>query len=245
MDLAFLFLMILLAWAVWAGISNLISGDFALTLFMAWLIALASAGWLSRDQLRVLRIPAGLLVFLIMAAVLLPLSLWSSSKLAVGAEAAVAAVSAWYLGERWSKALAPRVAAGVPWYLDQSINLVEDLFRWIGACVVAWVLVGLLPLLFVLVMPLQWVPWVAMGWGLGLLVWYCYKFRPSRVRFLKIPLGLWVFAVAALVLQLFEKQIMGSMEEGSIGLIAYAAYAPGACALFVEIIVRGTRKAAS
>jgi hypothetical protein len=245
MDLAFLFLMILLAWAVWAGISNLISGDFALTLFMGWFIALASAGWLSRDQLRVLRIPAGLLVFLSMAAVLLPLSLWSGSKLAVGAEAAVAAVSAWYLGERWSKALAPRVAAGVSWYLDQSINLIEDLFRWIGACVVAWVLVGLLPLLFVLVMPLQWVPWIAMTWAFALLAWYLYKVRRSRVRIFMVPLGLWIFVATALVLQVFQKQIMGPMEEGSIGLIAYAAYALGACALFVEIIVIGTRKPAS
>lgn len=242
MDVAFLFLLILLAWGIWAGISNLISGEFALTLFIGWLIAIAAAGWSSREQLLVLRTPAGLLVFLSVAFILAPLSWWSASKLAVGAEAAVAAVGAWYIGERWSRRLAPRVAAGAPWYLDQSINLVEDTFRWIGACVVAWFAVGVLPLLFVFVMPPQWVPWLAMAWAFALLAWYLYNVRKSRVRFLKIPLGLWVFAVAAIVLQVFQKQIMGPMEEGSIGQIAYAAYAPAACALLAEIIVIGTRK---
>lgn len=240
-DLAFLFLMIVLALGIWTGISNLISGDFALTFFIGWLIAAAGAGWLSRHQVRVLRIPAGLLVFLGLAALLLPLSLWSASKLAVGAEAAVAVVGAWYVGERGSRQLAPRVSSGVPWYLNQSINGLEDLFRWIGACVVAWFAVGVLPLLFVFVMLLPWVPWAAMAWAFVLLAWYLYKMRGSRLRILKVPLGLWVFAAVAVVLQLFQKEIMGPMEQGSIGLIAYAAYAPVAGALFVEIVLIGTR----
>jgi hypothetical protein len=242
MDLAFLFLMILLAWGVWTGLSTLISGDFALTLFMGWLIALAGAGWFSRDQVLVLRTPVGLLVFLGLALLLAPLSAWSGSKLAVGAEAAVAAVGAWYAGERGSRRLAPLVSAGASWYLDQSINGVEDLFRWLGACVVAWFAVGVLPLLLVFIMPLQWVPWVAMVWAFALLTWYLYKVRPSRVRILKIPLGLWVFVVAALVLQMFQKQIAGPMEEGSIGAIAYAAYAPVAGALFAEVVASGTKR---
>jgi hypothetical protein len=241
MDLAFLLLIILLGLGVWTGISNLISGDFTLTFFIGWLIAIAGAGWFSRDQLRVLRIPAGLLVFLGLATALLPLSLWSGSKLAVGAEAAVAAVGAWYVGERWSRRLEPQVSSGAPWYLDQSINGLEDLFRWIGACVVAWFAVGVLPLLSVFVMPPQWVPWAAMAWAFALLVWYLYKLRGNRVRILKVPLGLWVFVAAALVLQVFQKQVVGPMEEGSIGQIAYAAYAPAACALFVEVIIIGTR----
>jgi hypothetical protein len=46
--------------------------------------------------------------------------------------------------------------------------------------------------------------------------------------------------VVAVVLQLFEKQIAGPMEPGSIGVIAYAAYAPVVAGLFVEIAVLGT-----
>ncbi len=242
MDLVFLFVLILLGIGAWQWLSTIVSGDFMLAWFMVWLMATAAAWWWTREQPLVLRIPAGFLSFLVLAVLFAPLSWWSGSKIAVAAEAVVLAVGAKYLGRLWSARLEARIEAGAPWYLDQSANIVNDLFLWAGVSIVAWFAVGVLPLLLVFVFPVEWIPWGAMVWGFAATAWYLFKFRKSRVRLLKLPIGLWVFAVTALVLKLFQQQIAGPMEAGSIELIAYAAYWPVVCALFVEIAQIGTRK---
>ena len=172
---------------------------------------------------------------------LAPLSWWSQAKIAVAAEAAVLAVGAKYLGRLWSARLKARIAAGAPWYLDQSINIVNDLFLWPAVSIVAWFLVGVLPLMLVFVLPAEWIPWAAMVWGFAATAWYLFKFRKSRLRFLKMPIGLWVFVVTAVVLKLFQQQIVGRLEAGSIGLIAYLAYWPVVAGLFTETVIVGTR----
>jgi hypothetical protein len=243
LDLAFLLMLLLLGIGLWQWLSTIVSGDYALSWFMVWLMAAGTAWWWTRSQTLVLRIPAGFLLFLAAGFVLGPLSWWSGSKLVVAAEAAVLAVGAKYLGVPWSGRLQQRLAAGpAPWYLDQSINLIEDLFRWLGICIVTWFAVGVLPLVFVLFLPLAWIPWAALLFGFALTAWYLYKFRKSRVRFLKVPLGLWVFVLTVVVLKLSQKQLMGPMEEGSIELIAYTACWPVVVAGFVEIVVLGTKQ---
>jgi hypothetical protein len=242
LDLAFLFILILIGIGVWQWLSTIVSGDFMLAWFMVWLMATAAAWWWTREQPLVLRIPAGFLLFLALAVLFAPLSWWSGSKIAVAAEAVVLAVAAKYFGRLWSARFKERVAVGAPWYLDQSINLINDLFLWVGVSIVAWFAVGVLPLLLVLFMPVDWIPWGAMVWGFAATAWYLFKYRKSRVRLLKLPIGLWAFAVTAVVLKLFQQQIAGAMEAGSIELIAYAAYWPVALALFVEIVVLGTHK---
>ena len=240
MDLVFLFVLILIGIGVWNWLSTIVSGDFTLAFFMVWLMASAVGWWWTREQPLVLRIPAGTLLFLLGALVLAPLSWWSADKIVLTAEAAVLAVGARYFGTLWSQRIAVRLKAGVPWYLDQSINLINDLARWVATSALAWFVVGVVPLLFVLVLPVEWIAWAALVWSFACMNWYCYKFRPSRVRVLKVPLGLWAFVFAAVVLQVFQKQILGPMEAGSIGQIAYAVYAPLGCALFFEMVVLGT-----
>jgi len=240
MDLAFLLVLILAAFALWNVFATLVSGEFTLAFFMLWLMAGAMAWWWCRSQPLLLRMPMGLLVFLGLSLILLPLSWWSGSKLVIGAEAAVLAVAAPYFGKLLSLRLAPRMQTCAPWYLDQQIDLVADLFRWAGLCIAGWFTVGILPLALVFVMPAEWVPWTALLWGACALAWYLYKLRPSRLRFLKIPLGVWVLIAAAVLLQLFQKQFVGPLEPGSIGAIAYVAYAPVVIALFAEIVVVGT-----
>lgn len=242
MDLAFLFILVLIGIGVWQWLSTLVSGDFMLAWFMVWLMATAAAWWWTREQPLVLRIPAGFLLFFGLGAVLAPLSWWSGSKIAVAAEAAVLAVGAKYLGRLWFARLKQKIETGAPWYLDQSINLINDLALWAGVSIVAWFAVGVLPLLLVLFVPVEWIPWWAVVWAFAATAWYLIKFRKSRVRFLKIPLGLWVFVVTAVVLKLFQQQIAGPLEAGSIELIAYAAYWPVVVALFVEIVITGTRR---
>jgi hypothetical protein len=242
MDLLFLFVLILLGIGAWKWLSTIVSGDFALAFFLVWLMATATAWWWTREQRLVLRIPAGSLVFICGALLLVPLSWWSGSKLAVTAEAAVLTVGARYLGALWSGKIALRLQSGKPWFLDQSVNLIDDLARWMATAAVAWFVVGVLPMLLVFVLPVDWIVWGALLWALACTAWYCYKFRPSRVRYLKIPLGLWAFVAVAAVLQVLQKQILGPIEAGSIGLIAYVAYAPAVCALFAEIAVVGVRR---
>ena len=242
MDLIFLFVLILLGIGAWNLLATLVTADFALAFFLTWLMAAATAWWWTHEQALVLRIPAGFLLFLCAGSVLFPLSWWSVSKLAVVAEAAVLAVGARYLGALWSERLAVRIKQTPSWYLDQSINLIDDLARWVGISAVAWFVVGVLPLLLVVMLPLDWVPWGALVWAFACMAWYVFKFRPSRVRMLKIPLGLWVLVAAAVVLRVFQQQIVGPMEAGSIGLIAYVAYQPVVIALFVEILAVGTKK---
>ncbi|HEV7165618.1 MAG TPA: hypothetical protein VGO35_09540 [Gammaproteobacteria bacterium] len=241
-DLAFLFVMLIAGIGLWGALKTTVfEGDFTLAFFMVWLVATAIVGWWVRDQPLVLRTPVGFLMFLGLSLVLVPLSWWSGAKIVASAEAAVTAAAAVLLGRMWSKRLASRLDEGAtPWYLDQSINLVNDLLRWVLGCIVAWFLVGILPLVLVLALPVEWVPWAAMLWGFGLTAYYLVAVRKTKAKFLEIPLGLWALAVVAVVLQLFEKQIAGPMEPGSIGVIAYAAYAPVVAGLFVEIAVLGT-----
>jgi len=245
LDLAFLFILILVGIGVWQWLSTIVSGDFMLAWCMVWLMATAAAWWWTREQALVLRIPAGFLLFLALVALFAALSWWSGSKLAVAAEAAVLTVGVKYLGKLWSARLKARIAAGVPWYLDQSANIVNDLFLWAAVSIVAWFLVGVPSLMLVFILPLDWIPWVAMVWGFTAMAWYLFKYRKSRVRFLKMPLGLWVFVVTAVVLKLFQQQIVGPLEVGSIGAIAYGAYWPVVTALFVEIVIAGPARSAS
>ena len=242
LDLAFLFVLILIGLGVWQWLSTLVSGDFMLAWFMVWLMATAAAWWWTREQLKVLRLPAGFLVYLALGLVLLPLSWWSGSKLGTAAEAAVLAVGARYLGLRWAAHLRPRLEPAPPWYLDQSIDLIADLGRWLLASVATWFAVGVVPLVLAFVLPLDSVPWGALAWAFGATAWYLYDFRKARVRLLKLPLGLWVFIAAAVILQLFQQQLMGPMEPGSIGLVAYTACWPVVAAVFVEVVVLGTKK---
>lgn len=242
MDLAFLFLLILFGLMAWQFFSTVATGDFTLVFFMVWLVASALGWWWSRKQLLVLRVQVGFLVYLAGAAVLMPLSWWSGNKVVLAFAAASAATLPGYVGGWLSRILQPRLQAVSPWYLDQRIDLVADLFRWLAVCIAGWFAVGILPLLLVFVMPPEWVPWVALLWGLAASSGYLYKLRPSRVRFLNIPLGLWVLVAAAILLKFLQRQIVGPLEPGSVGAIAYTAYAPIVIALFAEIVVVGTLK---
>ena len=88
----------------------------------------------------------------------------------------------------------------------------------------------------------EWVPWGALLWSFAATAFYLIKYCKSRVRFFKVPLGLWVFVLVAVMLRLFQQQLVGPMEAGSIELIAYTAYWPAVAAMFVEFVVVGARK---
>src|SRR5262249_36235939 len=135
MDLAFLFVCILIAIGLWYVLSTLVNGDYAVAVFLLWLLSAAEAWWFSKDHRLVLRLPTGVLCFLAVAVPLAPLATWSGSRIASVVVAIVAVSVAKYLGAWWSGRVDPKVMPGitVPWYLDQSINLVHDLVRWIGA----------------------------------------------------------------------------------------------------------------
>lgn len=245
MDLVFLFVLILFAIGLVKVFETLISGEYAVAFFVIWLLAAAAAWWWSREQRLFLRVPAGVLVFIVLAVALIPLSWWTQSRLSTGAEAVVAAVLARYLGTRGSRLIEARTAAAAPWYLDQCIDLIADLGRWVFACIIAWFVVGVLPLLLVAIMSPDKVPWAALAWSFAATVWFCLKQRPSRVRFQKIPLGLYAFVAAVLVLKYFQQHVAGPMEGGSFEEIVYVAYWPVVAALFVEIVLVGTRKTVS
>lgn len=247
MDLAFLLILILIGIGLWNWLSTIVTGDLALAVALIWLMAAGAAYWYSREQALVLRLPVGFLLSLCLGAVLAPLSWWMGSKIAVAVAGVLAAIVARYPGELWSARLKRRLAAqgSSPIYLSQSINLIEDIFRWLGICILTWFLLGVLPLVLVFVMPVEWVPWGAMTWGFGVTAYYLFAVRKSRVRFLKLPLGLWVLAVTTIVLKVFQEQIAGPLEPGSIWLIGYSVYYPVAAGLFVEIVLLGTLKPAT
>jgi len=243
MDLAFLFVLILIGIGLWYLLTTLVNGDYAVALFLLWLVAAAEAWWFSKGHRLMLRVPTGVLLFLAVALPLAPLAAWSGSRL-LSVGAAIAAVSlAKFLGAWWSGHIEPKVMPGipVPWYLDQSIDLVDDLARWLAACCVAWFLV-LLALLLGFVLPLEWVPGGALVWAFAVTAVYLFKYRKSRVQLLRVPLGLYVFVIAAVLLKLFQRQIVGVQEAGSFEQIAYTAYWPTVFALFMEFVVIGTRK---
>ncbi|HLW74912.1 MAG TPA: hypothetical protein VKT74_07585 [Gammaproteobacteria bacterium] len=243
LDLLFLFVLILMGLGAFWWLSNIFSGDFPLAFFMIWLMAAAAGWWFSHEQRLLLRVPVGFLVFLGIGAVLAPLSEWSGSKIAVAVAAGLTAFPAKFIGNWWSQRLEPNVMPGIPtpWYLDQSINLFDDLFRWIGLSILAWFAVGVLPLILVMFIPVERVPWGALVWSFAATAFYLYKYRKSRLRFLKVPLGLYVFVLTAVLLLVFQKQIAGTLEAGSFEQIAYVAYWPAVTALFVEIVMIGTR----
>jgi len=242
MDLAFLLILILIGIGLWTWLSTIVTGDLALAAALIWLMAAGAAYGYSREQTLVLRLPLGFLLFLGIAVVLAPLSCWSGSKIAVAVAGSLAALAARYPGTYWSARLKQnKTARGAPpFYLDQSINLLDDLFRWLGVSIVAWFAVGVLPLLLVFVFPVEWIPGVAMVWGFAATAYYLYAVRKSHVRFLKLPLGLWALAATTLVLKVFQDRIAGPLEAGSVWLIGYSVYYPVIMALFVEIVLLGT-----
>lgn len=245
MDLAFLFVLILMGIGLWYLLSMLVNGNYAVAIFLLWLVAAAEAWWFSKDHRLVLRVPTGFLLFFAVGLPLAPLGAWSGSRL-LSVIAAIAAVSvAKFLGAWWSDRIAPKVVPGapVPWYLDQSINLIHDLFRWLFGCGVAWFGVAVAPLLLVFVLPPAVIPWAALVWGFAATVWYTFVFRKSRKRFLQLPLGLYAFAVTAVLLHVFRKNLAGALEPGSFEQIAYVAYWPVVGALFIEIVAVGTKAA--
>jgi len=245
MDLVFLFALILLGIGLWNWLSTIVSGDFALAFFMVWLMATGTGWWWTREQPLVLRIPAGSLLFLLGALVLVPLSWWSTSKIVLTVEAAVLAVGARYWGALWSQRIAARLGVSTPGYLDQSINLINDLARWVGLSILAWFLAVVPPMLLVFFIPVEWVPWGALVWSFAATAFYFYRFRKGSLRFLKVPLGLYAFVVTEVLLLTFERQLVGPMEAGSFQQIGYLAYWPAVAALFVEIIMIGTNKQAA
>ena len=247
MDLAFLLVAILIAIGLWYVLSTLVNGDYAVAIFLLWLLAAAEAWWFSKDHRLVLRVPTGALCFLAVALPLAPLGAWSGSRLLSVGAACVAVSLAKFLGAWWSGRLDPKLMPGipVPWYLDQSVNLINDLFRWLFACVVAWFLVGITPLLLVFVVPPEVVPWAALVWGFAAMVWYSFVYRKSHKLFLQIPLGLYAFVVTAVLLHVFQKDLVGPLEPGSFEQIAYVAYWPVVAALFIEIVAVGTRRIAA
>lgn len=245
MDLVFLLFLVAIGWGLWEWLSGIVQGDFPTAVGLTWLMAFGTAGWWTREQRFVLRLPAGFLLYLALVALAGPFSAWSGSKIAVAATACLAALAAKYGGAWWSRKLEPRAVPGVqpPWWLDQSINLLHDLFRWVGACIVAFFTVGVVPLVLVMVMPPDAVPWGAMVWGFAAAAFYIYKYRAARWRPFKLPLGLCAFVITAAVLKAFQKQMAGPLEAGSFEEIVYVAYWPVVAALFVEFVVVGTRKA--
>lgn len=245
MDLAFLLVMILVAIGVGWWLTTLFGGDFALGFFMIWIVAVAGAGWWAHGQKLVLRVPAGIWVLLGLSAVLLPLSWWSGSKLITAAEAGVAAFAAVYLGGLWSKRVEERLKAGTAWYLDQRINLINDLFRWLFACIVAWFVVGVLPLALIFVMPPEYIVWGALAWAFACIAWYSCKFQPSRVRLLRIPADLWMLAAAAAMVRLLQRWTIGPLETGSIAQIGYLVCLPVVIAIFVKIVMLSDSKTAT
>lgn len=244
MDLLFLFVLILMGMGAFWWLSNIFSGDFPLACFMIWLMATAAGWWFSHEQRLVLRLPVGFIVFLVLGLVLAPLSAWSGSKIVVAVAAGLTAFPAKFLGNGLSQRIEPRVMPGVPvpWYLDQSINLMDDLFRWVGLSILAWFLAVVPPMLLVLVIPVEAVPWAALVWAFAATAFYLYKFRPARGRLFRLPLGLYAFVLTAVVLKLFQQKILGPVEAGSFEQIAYVAYWPAVSALFLELIVVGTWK---
>jgi len=245
MDLVFLFVLILLGIGVWDWLSAIVSGDFGLAFFLVWLMAAALGWWWTHEQALVLRIPAGTLVFLGGALLLAPLSWWSGSKLVVATAAAVLAFSARYFGALWSARIARTLETGKPWYLDQSIDLTGDLARWVGFSVLAWFLAVVPPMLLVVFIPVEWVPWGALAWSFAATAFYLYKYRTGSPRLLKLPLGLYGFVAAVVLLRIFQRQIVGPLEAGSFQEIGYMAYWPAVSALFIEFVLVGTRKATS
>lgn len=243
MDLVFLFVLILMAWGIGELLSTIVHGDFATAVALIGLMTTGAAWWWTRDQRRVLRVPVGFWCYLAVAAVLGSLTVWTGSRIAVALAAGYAPLAAKYPGGYWSAKLGSRIPPGVPapWWLDQSVNLMEDLFRWVAGSIVGWFLVIVPPMLLVFVIPPETVPWAALVWAFAAVTFYLYKYRAARWRLFKLPLGLYAFVITAVVLLLFQKQIAGPLEAGSFEQIAYAAYWPVMAALFVEFVVVGTR----
>lgn len=249
MDLAFLLVLVLIGWGLWAWLSTIVQGDFATAVAFIGLMATGTAWWWTKDQCLVLRVPVGFILYLVLVAVLGALTVWSSSKIAVAAAAGVAALAARYLGAAISGPLQRKIqhssaeGQAPPWWLDQSINLIDDLARWVGASVVAWFLIVVPPMLLVFVMPPAAIPWVALVWAFAAMAFYTGR-RPVRGLVSGYRAWVFVFVITAVLLKVFQKQIAGPLEPGSFEQISYMAYWPVVVALFVEFVALGTPRPA-
>jgi hypothetical protein len=244
MDLVFLLFLIAIGAGLWQWFSAILTGDLATAVFLLWLMAAAGAYWYTREQMRVLRLPTGAFLFVALCAALFPLSVWSGNKIVAACAAGAAVVVAKYAGAWWSRRLRARHAeqSGSPWYLDQSINLFDDLFRWLGLSAVAGLLTGVVAPLAGLMFSVDAGPWAAMVIGFGMTGFFLLSVRKSRLRFLGLTPGVWSLPVAVVVLMLLQKQLVGPLEPGSMELAYYVAFAPVVIALFIDVVAIGTPK---
>lgn len=247
MDLVFLLVLILIGWGLWAWLSTIVQGDFATAVALIGLMATGTAWWWTKDQRLVLRVPVGFLLYFVLAGVLGALTVWSGSKIAVAMAGCIAALAARYVGGAISGPLQRKILHGIasgmapPWWLDQSINVIDDLARWVGASVVAWFLIVVPPMLLVFVVPPAVIPWVALLWAFVAMAFYSGK-RPVRGLVFGYRAWVFVFVITAVLLKVFQQKILGPVEAGSFEEIAYVAYWPTVCAVFIEFVVIGTRK---
>ncbi|HEV2213216.1 MAG TPA: hypothetical protein VGS99_07695, partial [Gammaproteobacteria bacterium] len=196
--------------------------------------------WQTREQILILRTPAGFLLATLQALVLVPLSWWFSSRWLMAGSAVAMILVARYAGAAWSRRLAAREPK--PRYLEQSINLVEDLGRWIGVSMLAWFVAGVAPLVATALVPDYAAPWAAVIWGLAVTAVYLLSVRKSRARLLRLPLALWVQIPVALLLYYFRRTFLGAAAPDSFEAVAYYGYWPVVAAGFVEYVVLGTLK---
>lgn len=244
MDLAFLLFLIAIGAGLWQWFSAILTGDLATAVGLLWLMASGGAYWLTREQLRMLRMPTGALLFVVLGIGLLPLSVWSGNKIFAAGAAGLAVVAAKYAGGWWSRRLNARhdPQSRLPWYLDQSINLFDDLFRWLGMSAIAGLLTGVAaPMAGIIIGP-DAAPWGAMVVGFGMTAYYLLYIRKTRLRLLGLTPGLWSLPLVVVGLMLLEKRLVGPLETGSIELAYYVAFTPVVAALFIDVVMLGTPK---
>lgn len=225
--------------------------DFGTAALLLWLAGLAGtyAFAARRDQALVMRMPAGLALFVAVGGVTVPVSVWSQSRWLVAAVVAVQSAASILAGSRVSAWLRERILPRyprdkIPWLLAQDRHLVKDLVRFAAVAIFAWFVIAIPPILVALVLPAVPVSmprWMAVG--LAFAATACYLVTRSRLRLLRIPPGLWVFVACAAGLALFRSQL-GGPDDGSIQDIAYHAYFPALAAAFAEIVVIGLRASA-
>ena len=211
-----------------------------------WSIGFGLAYWFTLNDRFVIRMPAGFVVFLLIAAAALPLSWMAESRIALMVMVAAQLAFSFHAGRVVSGRLNARYPAGrEPAWLRLRGDIVADFGNWVllGFGALIYLLVG--PLFFMLVVTAvldlapQQVKWTIATWDLMTILWFAV--RAGSARWLGVPICAWIYlAIAAATIAV--DAVKGPFATGTGVQVAYTVMPGALVAALVEVFVLGGGK---
>jgi hypothetical protein len=221
--------------------------NFAELAAILWVIGFGIAYFITLDDLFVVRMPAGFVVFALLGLLAVPLTWMGESRIALIAVIGAQLAFSFHAGRVISGRLRARMlarypAGGEPAWLRQKGDVVADFGRWALYAGGAFVYFSVAPLLILLLVSLfidvsqQQVKWAVVLWGIAGISWFGLKTGTTRWR--RIPACAWIYLGVTATL-LAVDAVAGPFAVDTGAQAVYIALPGALIAAFAEVFVLG------